>query len=106
MKVDDLVIIKEDNSSPEKWPMDRAIEVYPNTSDHYIRVVKLCIQKSTYFRPITQLIELPLEDDKTETCLILILLNLYYCKLYILTSNFFFFCIYMCFVILFINLYC
>lgn len=58
LKVNDLVLIKEDNCLPLNWPLGRIIETFPG-SDNKVRVVKLKTQNGIYTRPITKVCPLP-----------------------------------------------
>ncbi|CAL8069017.1 unnamed protein product [Orchesella dallaii] len=57
VKIDDLVIIKEDNSPPGKWKLARVINVQPGT-DGQVRVATVKTATSEYQRPIVKLIPL------------------------------------------------
>lgn len=58
IKINDLVIIKDDRVPPSKWPLARVIDTHPG-NDGLIRVVSLkCLQK-VIKRPITKLCVLP-----------------------------------------------
>ncbi|KAL0829413.1 hypothetical protein ABMA28_004186 [Loxostege sticticalis] len=61
MKVNDIVIIKEDNMPPGKWALGRIIQVHPGT-DGFVRVVSLKTQNNIIKRPIIKLIKLPVHD--------------------------------------------
>ncbi|XP_063830297.1 uncharacterized protein LOC135079574 [Ostrinia nubilalis] len=61
LKVDDIVIIKEDNMPPGKWAMARVLEVHPG-KDGYVRVVSLKTENNIIKRPVNKLIKLPVHD--------------------------------------------
>lgn len=63
LKLNDLVLVKEDNTPPLKWPLARVIEVMPG-SDGKVRVVKIKTQDSVFLRTITKLCPLPIEDNE------------------------------------------
>lgn len=63
-RVDDLVLIKEDNMPPSKWHMGRIIKVHPS-KDGIVRAVQVRTLTGEYTRPILKLallLEGP-EDD-------------------------------------------
>ena len=57
LKVDDIVLIKEDNVPPLRWPMGRIVEVHPG-KDNHVRVATIQTASSTFKRPIRKLIPL------------------------------------------------
>lgn len=59
--LNDLVLLKEDNTPPLIWPLARIIEVMPST-DGKVRVVRLQTGKDSYVRPITKICLLPNQD--------------------------------------------
>lgn len=69
LKVNEIVLIKEDNTPPGVWPMGRVIETYPG-ADGLVRNVKLRTQGSEFTRPVQKLIKLYIgaeNADSTET---------------------------------------
>lgn len=58
LKENSLVLIKEDNLSPLKWPLARIVKALPG-SDGRVRVVELRTQSGKFVRPITKLCPLP-----------------------------------------------
>ncbi|CAI6362844.1 unnamed protein product [Macrosiphum euphorbiae] len=62
LQVDDLVVVKDDNTSPLQWTLARVIATHPSTHDSLVRVVTIRTADSTYKRPITKLLKLPLES--------------------------------------------
>lgn len=59
IKVDQVVIVKEDNVPPMKWLLARVVEVCPG-QDNMVRVVKLKTVTGLFKRPITKICPLPL----------------------------------------------
>ncbi|XP_050350425.1 uncharacterized protein LOC126773518 [Nymphalis io] len=62
MKVNDIVLIKEENLPPTKWAMGRVIDVHPGTDGH-IRVVTLRTKSGEIKRPIIKLVPLPVNNE-------------------------------------------
>lgn len=60
LKVNDLVLLQEDNLPPMKWSLGRIAQVFPG-SDGAIRVVEVRTSKGQFKRPITKCCLLP--DD-------------------------------------------
>lgn len=58
IKVGDLVLVKDTNTSPSTWPLARITEVHPGT-DNLVRVVTVRTSKSTFQRSITKICPLP-----------------------------------------------
>ena len=50
----DLVVLREDNTTPTSWPLARVIKVHPG-SDGTVRVVTLKTSTGCYTRPVTKL---------------------------------------------------
>lgn len=65
LKVDDVVIIKEDNQPPGKWAMGRVQEIHPGKDGH-VRVVTLKTQNNVVKRPVNKLVLLPVNNNTTE----------------------------------------
>lgn len=59
LKVNDLVLLKEDNSPPLKWPLARVTKVFPGT-DTKVRAVEIKTQDGIFTRSITKLCPLPI----------------------------------------------
>lgn len=59
IKINDVVIIKEDNLPPGKWLMGRIIETHPG-SDSLVRAVTVKTKNSIIKRPITKVALLPI----------------------------------------------
>ncbi|KAK2575256.1 hypothetical protein KPH14_012780 [Odynerus spinipes] len=61
LRVNDLVLIQEDNTPPLCWPRGRIEAVHPG-QDGIVRTVTVRTQKGTYKRPTVKLCVLPMED--------------------------------------------
>lgn len=65
-KINELVLIKEENVPPCQWPMARIVNVHKGDDD-LTRVVTVKMRDKIFKRPITKLAPLPIEnDDKTQ----------------------------------------
>lgn len=64
LKLDDVVIIKEDNIPPGKWAMARVQALHPGP-DGCVRVVTLKTANNTIKRPVNKLIPLPVQENST-----------------------------------------
>lgn len=62
LKVDQLVLIKHDNTPPTHWIMGRVIETFTG-EDNKVRSVKLKTQTSTLERSVRKLCVLPTDSD-------------------------------------------
>lgn len=63
LKIDDIVLIKEDNLPPGLWLIARVIEVFPG-ADGLVRNVKLLtIKQKELSRPVQKLVRLPIRDE-------------------------------------------
>lgn len=60
IKIGQLVLVKDENNPPGKWPLARIIKLHPG-NDGNIRVVTLKCKYSETTRPITKICVLPLE---------------------------------------------
>lgn len=58
IKIDDLVIIIEDNLPPSRWILGRVVDTHPGT-DGLVRVVTIKCKNSTVKRPISKIALLP-----------------------------------------------
>lgn len=58
LKVNDLVLVREDDVPPLRWPLGRILEAIEGR-DGKVRVVKIRTSHGTYIRPITKLSLLP-----------------------------------------------
>lgn len=61
-QVNELVLVKDENLAPAKWPMARITEVHPG-DDNRVRVVTLKMKNSFLQRPITKIAPLPIEAN-------------------------------------------
>lgn len=64
LKVNDLVLLKDDLAPPLKWPMGRIIDIMPG-EDGRVRVVQVKIAEGVYKRSITKVCKLPTEFSPT-----------------------------------------
>ena len=64
-KVNDLVILRGENTPPAQWPLARILAVQPN-SKGLVRTVTLRTANSTFYRPAVKLILLPKDEDEME----------------------------------------
>lgn len=62
LAVNDVVLLKEDNTKPLNWPLARVIEILPS-KDGRIRLVKIKTKNSILTRNITKLCPLPNSDN-------------------------------------------
>lgn len=62
LKINELVLLKNNLLPPSKWELARIIDVHPGTDKH-VRVVTLRTAKTTLKRPITQICRLPISSD-------------------------------------------
>lgn len=62
VKLNDLVLVKEDNTAPLCWPRGRVIEVHPG-ADGVVRTVTIKTEKGTFKRPTRKLCLLPRQED-------------------------------------------
>lgn len=60
-KVDDLVLIKEDNLASLNWKRGRIVKLLPG-KDGVVRVVEVKTQNGVLLRPVSKLCRLPLRD--------------------------------------------
>ncbi|XP_072400337.1 uncharacterized protein [Diabrotica undecimpunctata] len=58
IKVDDLVLLIDDNAPPLKWPLARVIETLPG-KDGRVRTVKLRTKDGTFIRSVVKVCPLP-----------------------------------------------
>lgn len=66
IKPDTLVLIKDDNQPPLRWPMGRVIETMP-AADGIIRVVRIKTTKGIFTRNVRTLAPLPMDSDSNPT---------------------------------------
>ena len=62
LRVGDIVILREDNMTPSKWPLGRVVSVYTG-QDGLVRVVSVKTATGTYRRPITKVVLLPTDSQ-------------------------------------------
>lgn len=62
IQVNDLVLIKDENSSPLEWLRGRVMEVHKG-SDNVVRSVKLKTQRGELVRPVVKLCKLPIDSN-------------------------------------------
>ncbi|GFS58551.1 integrase catalytic domain-containing protein [Trichonephila clavipes] len=60
-KVNDRVLVKQDNLPPLQWSLGRVVQVFPG-DDGAVRVVDVKTQRGQFRRPITKCCLLPTED--------------------------------------------
>lgn len=65
LKKGDIVILKEDNTSPTIWPLARINQIFPG-KDGLTRVVELRTATTTLKRPITKVCPLPINTISDE----------------------------------------
>ncbi|XP_054713628.1 uncharacterized protein LOC129223088 [Uloborus diversus] len=61
LRVNDMVLVKEDNLPPLQWSLGRVVQVFPG-DDGAVRVVDVKTQRGQFRRPITKCYLLPTED--------------------------------------------
>ena len=61
--VGDIVILKEENTIPTKWPLGRVISVHPG-KDQLVRVADIKTAQGVYRRPVTKLALLLAQDEQ------------------------------------------
>ena len=72
-KVDDIVLIKDENLPRNQWPLGRIIKTFPGTDDGLVRQVQLHVptSKAKLLRPIHKLLLLveanPEEQNKSKS---------------------------------------
>lgn len=62
LKVNDLVIVKDENLPTNKWLLARVVDVHPG-SDGHIRVATVKTKNTILKRPITKLCLLPMSEE-------------------------------------------
>lgn len=65
VRVDDLVVIKEDNSPPSKWLTGRVIKVFPDR-EGVVRSVEVKTAVNQMLRPIHKIVLLPVNSEETK----------------------------------------
>lgn len=73
LKINDLVIIKEDNTPPLRWKLGRVVELHPG-SDDLIRVATIRTSSGNIKRSISKICKLPMtsDSDKQINCINLV----------------------------------
>ena len=61
LRIGDIVILREDNVIPAKWPLARVTDVHPG-SDNCVRVVTVKTSTGTYRRPVCKVVLLPTDS--------------------------------------------
>ena len=63
LRVNDIVIIREDSTIPTKWPLAKVVKVHPG-KDNLVRVATVKTSSGVRTRPVTKLaVLLPSEED-------------------------------------------
>lgn len=62
-KINDLVLVKEENTPSCKWPLARIVDTHKG-DDNLIRVVTLKMKDRMFKRPITKLAPLPIQNSE------------------------------------------
>lgn len=62
IKINDIVLVKEDNLPPGKWAMGRVQELHPGKDGH-VRVVSLKTKNNIIKRPVIKLVPLLSEEN-------------------------------------------
>ena len=62
LSVGDIVLLREDNVIPAKWPIGQVLSVYPG-EDGLVRVVTVRTSSGTYRRPVVKLTLLLLDSE-------------------------------------------
>ena len=61
LKVDDVVVMKDELTPPAHWPLARVTQVHPG-ADNLVRVVTVKTAHSEFTRPVTKLVRLPVDE--------------------------------------------
>lgn len=64
LKINELVLVKDDNVAPCNWPLARVLKIHSG-DDNLSRVVTLKMKNNIFKRPITRLAPLPIEYDES-----------------------------------------
>ena len=62
IKINQIVVIQEDNAPPLTWQLGRITEIHPG-EDNVVRTVSVQTSKGTYKRNITKICPLPIEPE-------------------------------------------
>lgn len=65
LRVNQLVLVKQQNLPPLQWVIGRVLEIHPG-SDNVVRTATIKTAKGTYVRPLLKLAILPLEIQMTD----------------------------------------
>ncbi|KAL0811450.1 hypothetical protein ABMA28_009850 [Loxostege sticticalis] len=63
IKINDVVVVKDDNLPPTRWALGRVLDVHPGMDEH-VRVVTLKTKGGIMKRPITKLCLLPVHKQE------------------------------------------
>ena len=63
LQVNDVVVLREDNTIPAKWPLAGIVAVHKGDDD-LVRVVTVKTSAGTYRRPVHKVVLLPTKPDK------------------------------------------
>ena len=63
-KINELVLVAEDNVKPLQWPLARILEAYPG-NDGVVRVAKIQTPSGVYTRPVAKLRRLPIPTQNS-----------------------------------------
>lgn len=62
LKLNDMVLIRDDRSPPNKWLLGRAVELHPG-DDGLVRVVIIKTKNGNYKRSISKICRLPIDNE-------------------------------------------
>lgn len=66
LKLNEMVLIKDDRLPPNEWLLGRVTELHPG-SDQLVRVATIRTKNGHYKRPISKLCRLPIDDEEAVT---------------------------------------
>lgn len=66
LKLNDLIIVKEDNQPPNQWLLGRIIELHPG-DDELVRVVTIKTKNGVYKRSVAKICRLPIDNHSNST---------------------------------------
>ena len=61
-KINDVVLLKEDNTPPTFWNIGRIMQIHPGT-DNIVRVVTVKAKNAIFKRPVSKISVLPIEQN-------------------------------------------
>lgn len=64
IEIGTMVLLKEDNTPPNRWPLGRIVELHPG-KDNITRVVTVKTKSGLVKRPVSKICILPIERDET-----------------------------------------